>query len=209
MLPADQSPAYLRPYRAAEKQHGADFRTTLWANGASQRRRFEVLAETYALAGRRLLDAGAGMGDLLAYLEEIGQLPACYVGLDALAEVTQAARARTFATPTEFICGDFVADPGLLKVRDPEVIVISGTLNTFTDEQFYRALDDAFEVASRCLLFNYLSTYHAPRFPRSDGMIQRRDPIRVFQRGLQRTRHVIVRHDYFDGHDCTMAWIKE
>ncbi len=33
--------------------------------------------------------------------------------------------------------------------------------------------------------------------------------MQMAQQVLQRTRHVIVRHDYFDGHDCTMAWIKE
>ncbi|OHB78957.1 MAG: hypothetical protein A2W31_04355 [Planctomycetes bacterium RBG_16_64_10] len=208
MLPADDSPPYLQPYRWVERRHGADFRTTLWANGASQRRRFEVLAETYALANRRVLDAGAGMGDLLAYLEETRQPPASYVGLDALAEVIGQARRRCFVTPAEFIRGDLLANPDLLKRSDPEVIVISGTLNTFSNEQFYLALDHAFAAASHCLLFNYLSIYNSDRFPTSDGMIQRRDPVRVFQHGLQHTRHIIVRHDYFDGHDCTMAWIK-
>lgn len=209
MSPVDPPPPYLQPYRSAEKRHGADFRTTLWANGASQRRRFEVLAETVRLANRRVLDAGAGMGDLLAYLEETGQDPAHYVGLDALAQMIAAARQRVFRTPAKFVHGDLLAEPGLLQEQQAEIVVISGTLNTFSDQQFYRALDHAFAAASDSLVFNFLSTYQSVRFADGDAISRRRDPVGVFAHGLQRTRHIVVRHDYFDGHDCTMAWIKD
>ena len=209
MCSHDSTPSYLRPYLEAEKRHGAGFRATLWANRASQRRRFDILAETYSLTGRRILDAGAGMGDLLAYLEETERPPSHYVGLDALVHVTDAARQRVFKTPAEFLCGNLLERPALLRHGAPEVVVLSGTLNAFSDAEFRRLLDLAFEATERCLLFNFLSTRHSDRFPADAGISRRRDPLRVFEYGLNHTRSVIVRHDYFDGHDCTMAWLKE
>ena len=202
------SPKYLRLYRMAERLHGPGFQATLWSSRASQRIRFEVLAETYPLAGLRVLDAGCGLGDLLAFLEEVGQAPAGYVGVDALAQVIAEARRRTFATPAEFHLGDLIAQPDLLATGAPEVIVISGTLNTLEAEQFFAVLDRAFQAASRCVLFNFLSTHHAPMHPAGDGTIRRVDPVEVFEHGLRLTRQIIVRHDYYEGHDCTMAWIK-
>ncbi len=201
-------PKYLRPYQLAERLHGADFRATLWNSRESQRLRFQVLAETFPLAGRRVLDAGCGLGDLLEFLEQSGSAPAHYVGVDALESVIAEARRRTFATPAEFRHGDLVADPDLLAVGQPEVIVISGTLNTLTGRQFYATLERAYRSADQCLLFNFLSTHHSPRFGDGGGFVVRVDPVQVFAYGLRLTNRIVVRHDYYQGHDCTMAWIK-
>lgn len=207
MAPMAKGPRYLRPYQLAQQIHGPDFRTTLWASRDSQRLRFSVMAEVLDLAGRRILDAGCGLGDFLAFLEEKSIRPARYIGLDALEEVIPRARQRKFDTPAEFHLGDLVADPGLLRTGDPEIICISGTLNTFPEELFFRALDDAFEAAGEALLFNFLSTHHAPRFG-SDDVARRHDPVAVMRHGLPLAGTVLVRHDYFDGHDCTMIWHK-
>jgi len=201
-------PKYLRPYQMAEQIHGPDFRATLWNSRQSQRLRFEVMAETYPLGGLRLLDAGCGLGDFLAFLEEVGAPPARYVGVDALESVIAEARKRTFATPAEFLLGDLVADPSLLATGQPEVVAISGTLNTLSEKQFYATIERAWASAERCLLFNFLSTHHASRFGDGGGIVQRVDPVKVFACGLRLTCRIVVRHDYYQGHDCTMAWIK-
>jgi SAM-dependent methyltransferase len=201
------TPDYLKPYTLAEQLHGPTFGATLWNSRASQRIRFQVMAEIFPLAGRTLLDAGCGMGDFLAFLEEIGQKPAKYTGIDALPAIIDEARRRTFQSPAEFIVGDLVAQPELLATGRPEAICISGTLNTLKDGQFYAALDHAFESAGQCLLFNFLSTKYLASAAIS-GTVKRHDPAEVFARGLKRTGRIIVRHDYYDARDCTMAWLK-
>jgi SAM-dependent methyltransferase len=201
------TPEYLRPYRLAEQLHGPTFGATLWNSRASQRIRFQVMAEIFPLAARRILDAGCGTGDFLAFLEEIAQPPAGYIGIDALPGIIDEACRRTFQSPAEFIVGDIIAQPDLLATGQAEVICISGTLNTLKDGQFYAALDHAFDSAKHCLLFNFLSTkYVAPTA--ISGTVMRHDPAEVFARGLKRTGKVIVRHDYYDARDCTMAWLK-
>ncbi|MCG3181185.1 MAG: hypothetical protein BIFFINMI_03560 [Phycisphaerae bacterium] len=206
---SSRPPRYLRPYHFAERVHGADFRTTLWASRESQRIRFQVMAETFPLAGKRVLDAGSGMGDFLAYLEEVGQAPASYVGVDALGQVVAEARARPFATPAQFVLADLVEQPEVLRTGDPQVICISGTLNTYTPRLFFKVLDAAWSAAGECLLFNFLSTFHDPKFSPGGDVARRFDPLEVLRHGLAFTHHVILRHDYYHGHDCTMAWLKE
>ncbi|MDD4890690.1 MAG: class I SAM-dependent methyltransferase [Phycisphaerae bacterium] len=204
------TPKYLRPYHLAAQAHGADFRTTLWNSRASQRIRFEVMAESFEFAGRRVLDAGCGMGDLLAFLEETGHAPARYVGVDALAQIVDGARrqVRHFATPAEFHIGDLVVQPELFGLGEPEVVAISGTLNTLGEPEFFAMLDRAFAAPTVALAFNFLSTRHAPFHARATSTIVRMDPAKVFDHGLSLTRKIIVRHDYYDGHDCTMVWEK-
>lgn len=147
------------------------------------------------------------MGDLLAFLEEIGQAPSGYVGIDALESVVAAAQRRQFKTPADFRLGDVVARPELfLAAGQAEVIVISGTLNTLGEAEFYRTLDHAFAAAGSCLMFNFLSTRHSPAYPPGGESIVRMDPVRVLEHALAMTRKVVLRHDYYDGHDCTMAW---
>ncbi len=201
-----RNPKYLRPYRLAQRIHGADFRTTLWASRDSQRLRFSVMAEAIDLAGRRVLDAGCGLGDFLAFLEEHDIRPAAYVGVDALEEVIPRARQRRFETPAEFLLGDLVANPELLATGDPEIVCIGGTLNTFTEQQLLRTLDDAWAAAGVALAFNFLSIHHHARFTGGDDVANRHDPMMLLRRGLERAGRVQVRHDYFDGHDCTMVW---
>lgn len=202
------TPKYLRPYRLAAQVHGADFRATLWNSRASQRIRFEIMAETFDFTGRRVLDAGCGMGDFLAFLEEIGQRPAGYTGIDALPTIIDAARQRSFAAVTEFRVGDLVAEPGLFATGSPEVVVTSGMLNTLEPTDFFATLDRAYAAARVALVFNFLSTFHAPIHPPATSTIVRMDPAMVLAHGLRHTYKVIVRHDYYEGHDCTMAWLK-
>jgi SAM-dependent methyltransferase len=206
---SERPPSYLRAYKLAQRVHGADFRTTLWASRESQRIRFAVMADTWPLDGKVVLDAGCGMGDFLEFLESERIRPARFIGIDALDEVIDKARRRTFAVDAEFHHADMVADPDALSIGQPEVICISGSLNTFTDRQFYRTLRDAWKRARQCLLFNFLSTHHGPGFPSEDEVARRRDPLKVLAEAFGYTRQVIVRHDYYRGHDCTMAWSRE
>jgi SAM-dependent methyltransferase len=201
------TPEYLKPYTIAEQLYGPTFGATLWNSRASQRIRFQVMAEIFPLAARRVLDAGCGTGDFLAFLEEVGQLPAAYTGIDALPTIIDEARRRAFRSPAEFIVGDIIAQPGLLATGQAEVICISGTLNTLKDAHFYAALDHAFDSASQCLLFNFLSTKYLASAAIS-GTVMRHDPAEVFAHGLKRTGRIIVRHDYYEARDCTMAWLR-
>ncbi|MHC4775868.1 MAG: class I SAM-dependent methyltransferase, partial [Planctomycetota bacterium] len=83
--------AYLQPYRQAVERHGPGFEATLWHSVEAQVLRFDIMIGLVDLEGRSVLDAGCGQGDFAARLLERGVPFARFVGVDALAEMVEAA----------------------------------------------------------------------------------------------------------------------
>jgi len=199
---------YLDPYRDAQGDFGNDFGVTLWANTKSQERRFKVFAQMCYLPGKRLLDAGCSRGDLADYLNRQEIAYQSYVGIDGLPEVIDYANRRGLPR-AEFHAGDFVADPSLLAIGNPQVITFSGTLNTMDDDTAMKLLDAAWDACSETLLFNFLSS-RTTRDQREElGPARRLDPLKYLEWAIQRTGAVQFRQDYFKhGHDATIKMSK-
>ncbi|MEE9211996.1 MAG: methyltransferase domain-containing protein [Phycisphaeraceae bacterium] len=199
---------YLQPYREAAKRHGSDFAVTLWANRKSQELRFDVFRQMCFLTGKRILDAGCSRGDFAAFLLKRDVAFEHYVGIDALAEVIDYAAGRGLPR-CEFRCGDFVTQPELLSIGKPQVICISGALNTMTDEQVRTVLGSAWAAAGETLLFNFLSDRAQRDAPPQDAFARRLNTLDMLDWALGRTWHVVFRQDYFkSGHDATILMRK-
>ncbi|MFW6059682.1 MAG: class I SAM-dependent methyltransferase [Phycisphaeraceae bacterium] len=202
------SDSYLHPYREAADSHGHGFRVTLWASPKSQRRRFEVFAQMAPLVGKRILDAGCSRGDFAAYLAEHDIRYARFIGIDGLESVITYANQRNLPD-AEFHAGDFVSDPSLLRLGDPQAIVISGTLNTMNNRTVRRTLEAAWDAAGEMLLFNFLSNRTGPDAPPQGKPARRLDTMWLLDWALSRTWAVQFRQDYFDqGHDATILMRK-
>jgi SAM-dependent methyltransferase len=147
---------YLEPYRAAARRHGAGFGSLLWASQRTQALRFDAMERIVEFAGRRVLDVGCGRGDLLDFLDERGVRVESYVGIEGVAELAGAARAKE-REGVQVIEADFVAEPHRMFVG-AQVVAISGALNTMGADAFYRTLRRAYEAASEALVFNFLSS---------------------------------------------------
>ncbi len=199
---------YLDPYKKSVRKHGSDFGVTLWANTDSQERRFEVLTQMCFLADKRILDAGCSRGDLAAYLAKRDIPFQSYVGVDALCDVIDFAAKRGLPR-SQFRCGDFVADPSILAIGDPQIIFISGSLNTMTDDQAVAVLESAWAATSEALIFNFLSDRAAPQAPLQKDTARRLDTFKLLDWALAKTWAVALRHDYFNhGHDATILMRK-
>jgi len=204
--PGDQ---YLNPYRESARQHGTGFSVTLWSNERSQRARFEVFTQMCFLPGKRILDAGCSRGDFARYLIERDIAFSKYVGVDALPEVIAHARSLTLAN-CEFHVGDFVSDPAVLSLGDPQVICISGALNTMTDEQVFATLESAWRATRQTLIFNFLSDRADRAAPPQSSPARRLETLRLLDWALGRTSSVRFRQDYFrGGHDATILMRKK
>lgn len=200
--------AYLDPYRDSALRHGADFEVTLWASRRSQQVRFEMFAEMHGLSGKRLLDAGCSRGDLAAFLLEQGVDFASYVGIDGLANVIEFARQRRLER-CAFHHGDFVTDTSLLSTDRPDVILISGALNTMSDVQVFTVLEGAWAAAGEALIFNFLSDRCSIEAPPQDDFARRLDALRLIEWATSKTWSVVFRQDYFvAGHDATILMRK-
>ena len=202
------SDEYLEPYRDAHDDFGNDFRVTLWANTHSQEQRFKVFTQMCYLAGKRLLDAGCSRGDLADYLVRHKIEYGYYIGIDGLPEVIDFAQRRGLPD-SEFHAGDFVADPKLLKIGKPQIILISGTLNTMDDQIAMGLLESAWKACSETLIFNFLSSRSTTERREELGPARRLDPLKYLDWAMQHTTAVQFRQDYFrKGHDATIKMEK-
>ncbi len=207
------SPDYLAPYHEAVREHGPTFRATLWTSAEKQVERFRVISGMHDLSGKRILDVGAGLGDLAAYLIKRRVRYAQYLGIEGVPEMAEEAGRRRLKRAA-FRCADFVNDPGVfIEPFDGEaadVIVFSGSLNTFSEEDARGVLARAWEGTGEALIFNFLSTRRTaegdppPPPPEPGDPARRFDPLAMLDWALTLTPRVRFGQDYFDGHDATI-----
>lgn len=202
------TPSYLQPYRDSHAKHGPAFEVTLWASPRTQELRFRVFTEMYFITGKRILDAGCARGDLAEYLLRQGIEYGHYTGIDALEPVIEFAQGRGLAR-AEFVVGDFLAQPQLMRRCKPQVVMISGALNTMDDDTVFTALDHCWKATSQAFLFNFLSSRCGSKAPKQEPPVRRLDPLTMLDWALQRTSSVALRQDYFPhGHDATILMHK-
>lgn len=203
------SDAYLDPYRETLQRFGAGFEATMWASPRTQEVRFEVLTQMVNLTGRRVLDAGCSRGDFAAFLLERGIAFESYTGIDALPSVIDAAIARQLPR-CAFLVRDLLRDPHALTAGKPEVICISGTLNTMDESEMMRALEAAWRAASLTLAFNFLSDRAGERAVPQTHPVRRHDTGMLLQWAFSKTSRVSFTQDYFaHGHDATLVMSKD
>jgi len=209
MADAPRHDSYLDPYRRYLQRAGVDFGVTLWASTRSQERRFDVIRRSVFLAGKRILDAGCGRGDLAAYLLEHDLGFDRYIGIDALDPVIAHARDRGLPN-CEFHQGDVLRNPQLLALGRPHIICISGTLNTMTRLQAMELLEAAWSAAGQTLVFNFLSNRAGPGASPQTEPVTRHDTLALIDWALGKTWNVIFRQDYYpEGHDATVVMRKQ
>lgn len=197
-MPDESPPEYLQPYLTAADKHGAGFQSLLWASPRTQRARFVAMTRLYDFAGRRVLDVGAGRGDLLECLLQLRIEPAEYIALEAVEPLAHAIEQRRFANCI-VVRGDFVRDPSRLFVG-ADVIVFSGSLNTLGPPAFYESLRRAWEATGDGLVFNFLCDPSLAA-ARHLHWYRKRD-VEAFCRSL--CREVRMLDDYLEG-DCTIC----
>lgn len=205
-MTARDDPAYLAPYREALERHGPGFEATLWASREYQTTRFRVIAEMVDVAGLRVVDAGAGRGDLAHYLEERGVGFGSYLGVEGMPEIL-AAGAHLLPARAELVTYDFVREVDRLGETEPDVIVFSGSLNTLSQRAAERVLEAAWRAARVALVFNFLSDRCAAELRRRPtAPAHRFDTLRLIDWAARRTSRFAARTDYFPGgHDATIA----
>ncbi len=199
---------YLQPFARAIDLHGATFKATMWNSPRTQEVRFEVLTSMMGLRAQgavRLADVGCGPGALAGWLMRQGFSPAAYLGIDALPEFIEAAR-RAAPTWAEFAVGDPLADSSPLRKWQPDWIIISGTLNTMSQEQAELLLEACFDSARVGVAFNFLSDWCSIEQRLAGcGPARRLDTQRLLDLARRHTPRVAFEQRYLDGHDAAIA----
>jgi len=197
-MSAPETPNYLQPYTDAARRYGGGFSSLLWASPRTQRARFHALTRIEDFKQRFVLDVGCGRADLLDHLVTHDLAPRKYVGIEAVAQLLEAARSK----PHQMAAveqGDFVSDPGILRIA-ADLIVFSGSLNTLDQTTFDATLRSAFAATRRSLVFNFLSSPLLAGQP----FLHWRRPADVMGFARALTADVQQLSDYLEG-DCTMV----
>lgn len=199
---------YLRPYQEAVETYGSNFHVTLWAHPKSQRLRFEAFTTSIDFAHRRVLDIGCSRGDLAEYLTQHEPNYAAYVGIDPLPSVIDFARQRGLPR-AEFVAGDAITHPELIAEAKPDIVTVSGTLNTMDFDTAGSLLEPAWHATRQALVFNFLSDRPGPDAVLAQHPAVRLPTFRLLDWALTRTWNVVLRQDYFpDGHDAMIVMRK-
>ncbi len=205
-----QDPQYLEPYREAVRSFGPGFEALLWRNQSFQVKRFEILAEVSKPKGRVVADLGAGLGDMLTYLNESDQAPKQYIGVEGITELAEQAQARF--TESVWLTADFVGDRSLfarlVEEHNTSVVLFSGSLNTLDERTALVVLDRAWDALCTrpggVLAFNFLSSAGRSR-RESTGPANRFRSGQVFKWAQRASGNMLYRQDYLGPHDATVA----
>ena len=212
----DTTPTYLAPYRDAVVAHGPGFESLLWFNRDVQQRRFEVFGSVAALADRTVADLGCGHADFVLWMHEHGIEYDEYVGVEAIAELADYSRKQidNNAVPRALcLRADFVADAdffaNLVADYGVDTLVMSGSLNTLTEDRAKAVLDRAWQAISRQaggqLVFNFLCQIEGQPARDTFLPVPRFGAKSMFAWALERTPLVVYCQYYLGGHDATIA----
>jgi hypothetical protein len=126
------------------------------------------------------------------------------VGVDAVSEMIDCARRRALPR-CEFRVADLLQDQANLREIKPDIVCISGTLNTMDEPTAKRLVKIAFDSASQGVVFNFLSNRPDETWEDKDlGPARRFDTVRWLDWTLHLTPRVSFTQDYLDGHDATI-----
>jgi hypothetical protein len=145
---------YLFPYHRAAQRHGGEFEALCWTSLAQQTVRFDAMIEVYDFADKRMIDAGCGRADFFDHLAFRHIIPAKYLGVEAISPLALRAKHKTRAN-FAVLQADFLMS-GFPSGFFPDVIVFSGTLNTFRVQSCQIALNSALRATRDSVVFNFL-----------------------------------------------------
>jgi hypothetical protein len=194
------APPYLQPYLSAAQRFGSGFGSLLWASPRTQAVRFKALLSFATVTGKCVLDVGCGRADLLEYMLGRARYPRMYFGLEAVDALADAAEKKRLPN-CKIIRGDFVSDPGLMRV-DADVLLISGALNTMEPDCFFASLEAAIHAAGEAVVFNFLSSPYLAGASHLDWHTL--DDVLAFCRKY--SARVESRSDYLPGDATVCVW---
>jgi len=203
----DDHPEYLAPYIEALEASGPGFDATLWASPEGQIRRFDVLIDLGDIGAHRILDVGCGPGDLAHRLVELNVPFTEYIGFDALeGMVDKAAGEKLPRCRYEVV--DVLVHPERMAEVQPDIVVVSGTLNAMEEDRARQLMVAAFDASAIGLVFNFLSNRPHPDRNTCVSPASRFDTVAWLDWAMEQTPMVRFTQSYYQGHDASIALFK-
>lgn len=187
-------------YRKSLLKHRSSHSAVRWGSRASQMIRFRILASVGDLNGKCILDVGAGLADLYAYLTDEG-IDVRYSGCDISKDMVQEAQAR-FPDIDFNQCDLLTMTSDELRIPRFDYVLASGIF-TFCQYKPYAFLLEMvrrmMNLARFGVAFNCLSTWGE----RPDPGECQFDPVKCLALMRPISERIALRHDYLP-HDFTV-----
>ncbi len=179
---------YSRRYDAL----GCNVHAVGWGSVADQILRFSVLFRNAAPKGKRILDVGCGLGDVIPFLDSLTGGDYDYVGIDLADCFIKEAKKRFGKKRRQFIVGE-IFDLDRKKLFD--ITILSGTLtHKIQNNEIYsqEVMKRMFHSARTMAALNFMSSYVDYQLPKNYHYA----PEKVFKFAKSLTRWVTLHHDY-------------
>lgn len=172
-------------------EHGRSYKTVGWGDKETQIKRFDVLLSDVTLKGKKILDVGCGLGDLIPYLDSKTGGDFDYYGIDIAEDLIKDAVDNYGSSLRQFIKGD-VFDKSLPVV---DIVVVSGAFSFNTPgmkDYAIAAMKRMYELSSEVVAINFLTTF----VDYEADINQHYNPSDMLTEALNVTRKVRLYHDY-------------
>lgn len=167
-----------------------------WESNEAQKRRFEVFAGHVKLDGKKILDVGCGLGNMLEYLDSKG-IDVDYTGVDISEKMVSSAKSRKL--DGKFYCMDvFKSHP--FKNEEFDVIYASGifNINLGNNREFLLdALNKLLHISRHIIVFNLLH-HNSPDREDKYYYFSPEDVEKIVESMPHRIKKVEIIQDYLD-----------
>lgn len=189
----DDRDAVVDRYTKRFNEHGYSQAAVGWGKKGRQELRFEILLSGFDCNGRRLLDLGAGFGDLFQYAAPLGI--ASYQGLELTPALVAEGISR-FGSDKRFNL-DLADVEGAEEFPETDITLVSGMFNfkLSTGENYAfieRQLGKALRVSRDGVAANFITD----RVDYHEDLIFNSRPEKILEIALSLSRNVQLRADY-------------
>jgi SAM-dependent methyltransferase len=191
LTPAERT-SIQRLYEERHSRMGRHIKTVGWSSKDDQTLRFEMLFRGIDPRGKRILDVGCGLGDMIPFLDQLTGGDYDYLGTDLSPALAADARSTFSGERRQFLAGDIVEMEELAPV---DLVVMSGALNFRIEDNVAYAktlMRKMFSLARETASMNFLTSHVDFQDPKNFH----HSPSALFEFAKSLTRWVTLYHDY-------------
>lgn len=179
-------------YEDRYSKHGDNYKTVGWGSKTDQILRFDMLCRGLNLEGRRILDVGCGLGDLVAFIDNKTNGNFSYTGIDLTSSLIESAKKKFKQPNVHFACCDVST---FTENKNFDIALLSGALNFKIDDNIgysQSIISKLFKLTKETVSVNFLSSY----VDYQEDKNFHHSPEEVFHYAKSLSKWVNLYHDY-------------
>ena len=146
-------------YNKRYEKHGRSIKTVGWGSKSDQFLRFDILFRDINIKGKKILDIGCGLGDMVEYINFKTDGDFEYIGIDIAKELINDSKKKFIDYKNvKFLHGDIFS----IKTEFVDLAVLSGALSFKTPgikSYAYKTMKAMYNISDHSCSLNFLSKY--------------------------------------------------